>query len=71
MSIPVKTAQAGVVNMRRRVSSPLTEKLAAEIKRLARDTDLAQHEIAAQLHLNQGRISEVLTGKKFSEVHPS
>ena len=57
--------------MRRRVSSPLTEKLAAKIKRLARDTDLAQHEIAAQLQLNQGRISEVLTGKKFSEVRPS
>lgn len=57
--------------MRRTVSSPLTAKLAGEIKRLARDTDLAQHEIAAQLRLNQGRVSEVLSGKKFAEVQPS
>lgn len=57
--------------MRRRVSISLTAALAAEIKRLARDTDLAQHEIAAQLHLNQGRVSEVLTGKRFPEVRPS
>jgi predicted XRE-type DNA-binding protein len=57
--------------MRRRASATLTESLAAQIKRLARDTDLAQHEIAAQLHLNQGRVSEVLTGKKFAEVRPS
>lgn len=62
---------AGDADMRRRVSSPLTAKLAADIKRLARETDLAQHEIAAQLKLNQGRVSEVLTGKKFSEVRPS
>ncbi|MCF6371268.1 helix-turn-helix domain-containing protein [Rhizobium halophilum] len=57
--------------MRRRVSSPLSAKLAAEIKRLARDTDLVQHEIAAQLRVNQGRVSEVLSGKKPAEVHPS
>jgi predicted XRE-type DNA-binding protein len=57
--------------MRRRVSISLSADLAAEIKRLARDTDLAQHEIAAQLHLNQGRVSEVLTGKRFPEVRPS
>jgi hypothetical protein len=27
-----------------------------------------QHDIAAALHLNQGRISEVLTGKRFPEA---
>jgi predicted XRE-type DNA-binding protein len=57
--------------MGRRVSEPLTSDLAATIKQMARDTDLAQHEIAAKLHLNQGRISEVLTGKRFSEVAPT
>ncbi|WP_165448065.1 hypothetical protein [Rhizobium leguminosarum] len=57
--------------MRRSVSASLTATLASEIKRLARDTDLAQHQIAAQLHLNQGRVSEVLTGKKFAEVRPA
>lgn len=54
--------------MSRRVSEPLTPELAAKIKQMARDTDLVQHEIAAALHLNQGRISEVLTGKRYSEV---
>lgn len=57
--------------MGRRVSTPLTAKLAAEIKRLARDTKLVQHEIAAQLRVNQGRVSEVLSGKRFPEVRPS
>jgi len=28
----------------------------------------AQHEIAAALKLNQGRVSEVLTGKRFPEA---
>lgn len=56
--------------MGRRVSEPLTEELAIKIKRLARDTDLVQHEIAANLHINQGRVSEVLSGKRFSEVRP-
>lgn len=57
--------------MRRRVSSPLTATIAAEIKRLARDTSLAQHQVAAHLQLNQGRVSEVLSGKCFAEVTPS
>ncbi|NGM39032.1 XRE family transcriptional regulator [Methylobacterium sp. DB0501] len=54
--------------MGRRVSAPLTATMAAEIKRLARSTDLAQHEIAAKLHINQGRVSEVLNGKRFPEI---
>lgn len=54
----------------KRVSNPLTPSLAALIKKLARDDTFAQHEIAAQLHINQGRVSEVLTGKKFAEVQP-
>ena len=57
--------------MRRRVSEPLTAELAAQIKRLARDTDLVQHEIAAMLHLNQGRVCEVLKLKRFAEVPPA
>lgn len=56
--------------MGRRVSEPMTTTLATIIKTLKRDTDLAQHEIAARLHLNQGRVSEVLTGKRFAEVLP-
>lgn len=56
--------------MPRRSSPPLTAALAAKIKKLRRDTDLAQHEIAATLKLNQGRVSEVLTGKRFPEIPP-
>lgn len=54
--------------MRNRVSRPLTAKLAAIIKTLAQDTDLAQHQIAAKLDINQGRVSEVLSGKRFGNI---
>ncbi|SDU14957.1 hypothetical protein [Stappia sp. ES.058] len=57
--------------MSRRRSPPLTPEMAAEIKAMGRDTDLMQHEIAAHLNVNQGRVSEVLSGKRFPEVRPS
>lgn len=53
------------------VSRPLTAALAAEIKRLWNQTDLAQHQIAAQLGINQGRVSEVLNGARFGDVPPA
>lgn len=56
--------------MARRVSEPLTPELAIIIKRMAADTDLAQHEIAAALHINQGRVSEVLNFKRFADANP-
>ena len=49
----------------------LTAELAAEIKKLAATTQLYQHEIAAMLGLNQGRVSEVLAGKRFAAVLPA
>lgn len=54
-----------------RRSPPLNAELAARIKRLALDTNLMQHEIAALLKLNQGRVSEVLTGKRFGGIPPA
>jgi len=30
-----------------------------------------QHEIAAKLGINQGRVSEVLNGKRFGDVPPA
>lgn len=46
--------------------------MAAKIKLMASmHPDLAQHQIAAELDINQGRVSEVLTGKQFPEVQPS
>lgn len=55
--------------MKRR-SPPLTADLAARIKRMAKETDLLQHEIAARLNVNQGRVSEVLSGKRFPDAPP-
>lgn len=40
--------------------------MAAEIKRL-KATGLYNHQIAAMLEINQGRVSEVMTGK----LHPT
>ena len=54
--------------MRKRIK--LTAEIASKIKKLARDTSLYQHEIAALLRINQGRVSEVLSGKRFAEVLP-
>jgi len=49
----------------------MTGELAALIKKLAVTTDLFQHEIAARLGINQGRVSEVLSGKRFGDVQPA
>ena len=46
-------------------SVKMTSEIAAKIKDLAANTDLFQHEIAARLGINQGRVSEVLSGKRF------
>jgi len=56
----------------KRRSPQLTAAMAAKIKLMASmHPDLAQHQIAAELDINQGRVSEVLTGKQFPEVQPS
>ena len=49
----------------------LTPEIAAKIKKLAASTNLYQHEIAALVKLNQGRVSEVLSGKRFRKVPPA
>jgi len=51
---------------RRRLSAAM----AAKIKRLWNETEMAQHEIAAELGVNQGRVSEVVNGVRFAEVAP-
>lgn len=48
----------------------LTSIEAAKIKYLAATTQLYQHQIAAKIGLNQGRVSEVLSGKRFANVTP-
>lgn len=49
----------------------MTATIAARIKKLAATTELFQHEIAALVGVNQGRVSEVLRGKRFGEVPPA
>ena len=49
----------------------LNAHIAAQIKKLAATTSMFQHEIAAIFGINQGRVSEVLSGKRFSHVPPA
>ncbi|MGR3660251.1 MAG: hypothetical protein ACU0CA_03555 [Paracoccaceae bacterium] len=50
-------------------SPPLTAESAAKIKALLQGTDLNQAQIAALMGgMNQGRISEANTGKRFADV---
>ncbi len=52
--------------------TPLTADIAAQIKALAAYSDLHQHEIASRLgSINQGRVSEVLSGKRYSSIPPA
>ena len=53
--------------MARRLRKTLTPELARKIRQLSLDTDLFQHQIAAALDINQGRVSEVLKNKRFPE----
>lgn len=53
-------------SLQRKPSPPVTPEMAAEIKRL-KATGLFHHQIAALLEINQGRVSEVMTGK----THPT
>lgn len=56
--------------MPKRHSPILTEEDAAIIKLLLK-LHVIQHDIAARFHTNQGRISEINTGKKFAHVVPA
>ena len=49
----------------------MTAALAAEIKRLWRDTDHPQHVIASMVGVNQGRVCEVVTGQRYEDDPPA
>jgi transcriptional regulator with XRE-family HTH domain len=57
--------------MDRKPSPPVTPEMAAEIRFLRQKKGLFSHQIAALFGINQGRVSEVLTGKKFPDVPPA
>ena len=44
--------------------------MAAAIKRM-RAEGLYVQQIAAELHINQGRVSEVMSGKRFKDQPPA
>jgi len=61
-----------MMRKQRQKSPKITRELAAKIKYLLETTDLNHAQIAAQLGaLNQGRISEIATGTRFSDVPPA
>lgn len=55
--------------LRRRASRQLDQDDAKLIWTL-HQRGLFQHQIAAEMGVNQGRISEILTGKRFAEASP-
>jgi transcriptional regulator with XRE-family HTH domain len=55
--------------MKRTPSKPVTPELAAYIKALLAK-GLYQHQIAGMVGVNQGRISEINTGKRNPDVLP-
>lgn len=54
-----------------RKSSPIvTAEMAGKIKFMKLKMGLFNHQIAAFFGINQGRVSEVMTGKRYPEVGP-
>ena len=51
----------------RRHSPPVTEEMAAIIRTLYFVEKWLQHDIAAHFGINQGRVSEVINGKRFPD----
>jgi hypothetical protein len=56
--------------MKRRSSPSVDGRMAALIKTMLK-LGLHQHQIAAHFKINQGRVSEIRTGKKFASVPPA
>lgn len=53
--------------MKRR-SPKVTAEMAAVIKFMVMTLGYLQHQAAAAFGVNQGRVSEIMTGKKFADV---
>ena len=64
-----KTSATKGQNVKRITSPRMTPELAATIKALLAK-GYQQHEVAGMLKLNQGRVSEVNTGKLYPHVKP-
>lgn len=56
---------------KRKASPPVTREMAAHIRFLVRKQGLYQHQAAALLGVNPGRVNEVLKGHRFPEEPPA
>jgi hypothetical protein len=56
--------------MRRNASPPVSPAMASFIKYLI-SKGYKQHDIAARFGINQGRVSEINTGKSYPGIHPA
>lgn len=57
--------------MNRNRSPKISPEMAAHVKFLIKDRGLFQHQAAALVGVNQGRISEIVNGKTHPEVPPA
>ncbi|MBC2669715.1 hypothetical protein ACFOON_13115 [Novosphingobium piscinae] len=57
--------------MNRTPSPPITPEMAAHIRFLVKVRKLYQHQVAALLGLNQGRVSEVMRDRRYPNVPPA
>lgn len=61
----------GFKSMKPMSSPSITAEMAGKIRYLKNTKGLYNHQIAAIFGINQGRVSEVLTGKTFPNVPPA
>lgn len=57
--------------MDRSPSPPITPEMAAHIKFLVQEQKLYQHQVAALVGVNQGRVSEIMRGRRHPGVSPA
>lgn len=58
--------------MTERARSPnITPEMAAHIRFLVQERGLFQHQAAALVGINQGRVSEVMRGYRYPDVRPA
>ena len=55
----------------RKPSPPITREMAAHIRFLVNKQGLYQHQAAALLGVNPGRVNEVMKGKRFPDEPPA
>lgn len=57
--------------MNKRSSPPISAEIASQIRYLVMEKGLYQHQAAAIVGVNQGRVSEVMRGRHYPNVPPA